>query len=74
MKAVPVLNNTTPSRTVDRDARYFRRNPTATAYTRMATAEERAQLDLPPGTRCVVVKLGRHKHARLFSTPDQQRN
>ncbi len=74
MKSIPILKNMAPSRVVVRDVRFFQRNPQATAYTRSATAEERAQLDLPKGTKVVVVKLSNERHARMFSTPDEQQN
>lgn len=72
--SVPVFHNTVPSYTVAKDARYFRRNPTAKQYTRSATAEECDWFDLPKGTKVVVVRLSKDKHARLFQTPDAERN
>jgi hypothetical protein len=74
MKTVPILENTAPSRSVAHDAHYFRRHPGKKSYIRSATAEEREQLDLPKGTKVVVVKLGKQKHARMFQTPDAGRN
>jgi hypothetical protein len=61
--------------TIRQDERYFRKHPQADHYIRLATPEECRDFGLVRGTKVVVVKLSKHRHARLIQgPPDERRN
>ena len=60
--------------TVERDVKFFQRNPHIRAYERRATKTEQRDFGLPPYAMCFVIKVSKRHHIRAFRVPDERRN
>ncbi len=57
----------------EQDTRYFERNPDTRGYVRLATPDELAGGDFPPGTRVYVHLIGTNHRGRAFIPPSHER-
>ncbi len=73
-RPVPIFENRVLTPDVADDVSYFDDHPDEGSYQRLATQQECETYSLPPGTRCLVVKVSPTRHVRMFQTPDARRN